>query len=464
MKKILIVALALALTGGVAYANYCARDVVPAATLLVPYVVVDTTATGTPDPSGYTTLLTVTNVSSARQLIHVTVWNALSQHVVDFDEMLSGYDVWNINFRDLLTADFENFDTTSDFPSPAADTPYAWGPTSNASSTGYPITAPATTGTAPNSTCGYPYGTRVKPYIPFIMDGLTVPLKAYVTQDATGCNFSTFASPAWLTGISPTRVFFYVTVDAANVCSTEFPDDAGGAYFTNLVPSNNNVLTGDIYYLNMISNYAEAVPAVHIEATNLSTTGLNTFYSRYTKTPRTGLDSREPLATAFAFHYYNSGGITSELRVWKSYTQATLGSADSYGFYKPTGTITACTPYVYYAFDENENSQSRTYSGLPSPFFGAAEPNTLPLETQSVPLTVANFDGLMPNNGWMLLVFDPSILGPTYNTMAWAGVKVNYGTYSTMVEATTMANAFCFASQQLPTLGINYPYQLGVSQ
>ena len=41
MKKIFAVTLvaALALFAGSAYANFCARDVVPASTLLVPYVV-----------------------------------------------------------------------------------------------------------------------------------------------------------------------------------------------------------------------------------------------------------------------------------------------------------------------------------------------------------------------------------------------------------------------------------------
>ncbi len=55
----------------------------------------------------------VTNVSSAKQIIHVTVYNAWSRGVVDFDEVLSGYDVWSINWRDVVTGDFQNFDTGS---------------------------------------------------------------------------------------------------------------------------------------------------------------------------------------------------------------------------------------------------------------------------------------------------------------------------------------------------------------
>src|SRR5664280_3155877 len=111
MKKTIMLALAVALLGGAAYANFGARDTVPSATLLVPYIVVDADSHGIPSTIGYTTLTVVTNVSSAKQIIHVSVFNAASQAVIDFDEVLSGYDVWSINWRDLVTGDFENFDT-----------------------------------------------------------------------------------------------------------------------------------------------------------------------------------------------------------------------------------------------------------------------------------------------------------------------------------------------------------------
>ena len=112
MKKALILGLALALVGGAAYANFCARDFVPAATLLVPYgVVALSPLTNQPDPNGYTTILDVINVSNTKQLIHVVLWDPLSVHIVDFDEVLSGYDVWQINFRDLLNGAFNLFDT-----------------------------------------------------------------------------------------------------------------------------------------------------------------------------------------------------------------------------------------------------------------------------------------------------------------------------------------------------------------
>ena len=67
-----------------------------------------------------------------------------------------------------------------------------------------------------------------------------------------------------------------------------------------------------------------------------------------------------------------------------------------------------------------------------------------PFETQKVAVTPANFTGLMSGNGWMLIVFDPSI--PTNYTgtldtyiQAYVEAKYNFGAYSTSLEATTMS-------------------------
>ena len=70
MKKILTVTLvaALALFASSAYANFCARDIVPANTLLVPYVVVAMNG-NQPDAGGYTTLLSVTNKSDRSHVV-----------------------------------------------------------------------------------------------------------------------------------------------------------------------------------------------------------------------------------------------------------------------------------------------------------------------------------------------------------------------------------------------------------
>ena len=113
MKKILTVTLvaALALFAGSAYANFCARDVVPASTLLVPYVVVEDVRQ-LPDPAGYTTILSVTNISWEARSSTSSSGTRCSDGVLDFDEVLSGYDVWTINFRDLLCGNWSAFETS----------------------------------------------------------------------------------------------------------------------------------------------------------------------------------------------------------------------------------------------------------------------------------------------------------------------------------------------------------------
>ena len=101
MKKFLSVALAGVLVLGlssVVYANICAFDPVPAATLLFPFVAFDYN-----NPiDGTTTLFAITNVSNEAQIVHVTLWTDYSLAVLDFNIVLSGYDVQTLNIRDIL--------------------------------------------------------------------------------------------------------------------------------------------------------------------------------------------------------------------------------------------------------------------------------------------------------------------------------------------------------------------------
>ncbi len=98
MKKITaLVALALLAIAGTGFAVTCAQDNVPAATLLVPYFRVGGAGVvgfnDIPDSSGTDTLVAVTNVSSAKIIIHVTLWNKYSAAVLDFNVPMTGYDV-----------------------------------------------------------------------------------------------------------------------------------------------------------------------------------------------------------------------------------------------------------------------------------------------------------------------------------------------------------------------------------
>lgn len=484
MKKAMIFGLALVLAGGMAYANYCARDYVPAATLLVPYASVDMDSTGlVPEAGGGTTLLWVTNVSSERQIIHISVWNAYSSPVVDFDEVLSGYDVWRIDFKDMLTGHFDYFDTegvdgfwrppTSKLPGVTTNLGIVvqpFGPSSNcvtpvlepAQDTDYPADLTSADG------CAFPYG-----FHPEYGSGIVRRLRnAIYTNDYQLNVCSTpdtlLANPPWLDAITRDPLFFYVTVDAVDFCSRDFPNSSG-YWFNHVTPDEDNTLIGDIIYINYKTNQSDSIPAVHIEYDGdyeLGDSGYY-FYSIMGYPTQGYLDALEPLATAFAFRYMNAGGVSTELVVWKSTFDEVyvyIGD-DLYYFWW------ASDPYLYYAWDMNENSKTRGFgpSGFDTP-----EPNVIPFETQKVPLNPVNWSGLMEGDGWMLLVFSPSIPFATqdYFTMveAWAGVVYNLVnpttgvTFSTMTEAATMANFWCFHDQNIVIghpggiLGINYDY------
>jgi len=474
MRKTIILALAAALLGGVAYANFGALDNVPAATLLVPYIVVDTDASGAPVDTGYTTLTVVTNVSSIKQLIHVTVWSADSKPVIDFDEVLSGYDVWSINWRDLMVGNFAAFDTGADFwDGDQGDSPTPWGPDVNVYLNQIPdLPGPwDTDATYPptGKACGFPWGDQ-SGYAGQIQSELANPLTPWPDQD-TDCNAdtnggSTFPTGAeihnwggWLKTLGPQPVFFYATIDSVYGCSRLFPGQAdywtkgpddtaptkwgGFSYLTEW-----NTLTGIDIYVNRTANYSESLPTVNIEASNYyNSVG---FYSELIDAFTSGnfwYSDREPLPTAWAFYYFQPPIATSEVVVWKNYDD----------FDTDNSNVLACRPYIYYAFDDNEFSKSSSSQNCPSGTFCLTpEPNVFPFQTQKVPVNSTNFDVLPTGDGWMLLVFDPSIdewpWDDTY-LQTYLFVKYNYSTngagYSTSVEGTVMAN-YWFFDQVIP--------------
>ncbi|MGV8042248.1 MAG: hypothetical protein AB2L07_20080 [Thermoanaerobaculaceae bacterium] len=92
-------------------AEPCALDVAPAATLLVPYVAVEMSG-DVPDPIGATTVLRVTNTAAEAAFIQLTVWSADGVPTLSLTEVLSGYDMWTVNFRDVLSGHWSRFDTS----------------------------------------------------------------------------------------------------------------------------------------------------------------------------------------------------------------------------------------------------------------------------------------------------------------------------------------------------------------
>jgi hypothetical protein len=478
MRKALTITLVATLAlfaGSAAYANWCARDVVPASTLLVPYAVQDMTAEKTPSGDGYTTILTVTNVSRDAQIIHITVWAADSTACLDFNEVLTGYDMWQIFFRDMLAGNFGLFDTTTADgvgPNGGNRAPFEWGPDGRSAYTGYKNeptilqTPEKTTKFALDPNCYMPYGNGVP--VSTNIDCLRAPLFQRLHNGCANLKVRADFDNDWLKNIPTDKkttnpIWFYVTVDVVTKCNFDFPssdnyfDTAYGVY------KNVNVLIGDIVYLAKAANFSEAISAVHIETDpEALAANYNLFYEEKAKfaSPGTniGLLHLEPLATAFAFNYYDipSLSISSNVLLWKNRSD----------FISPSQQVDDCGYYFYYTWDMDEHTGSRSGSCRISPCNqNDIDPNEFPFETQSVPLKLANFD-LVGQAGWMLIVFPPSYNGgdPTPNVvnyadrMGWVGVKINYGAYSAALEAATMANAHCFPTQRMPILGVNYNY------
>jgi hypothetical protein len=133
---------------------------------------------------------------------------------------------------------------------------------------------------------------------------------------------------AWLTGVaSPVTgdcagsktgdgiMRGYVTIDTVNACNKFFPSD-GALYLPFLTFQ--NVLWGDVIYVNPSENFATGQPAVHIEASAPAPApGTHTFYGRYFAAA--GSDAREALPTTMASRYVNGGGFSggTNLIVWR---------------------------------------------------------------------------------------------------------------------------------------------------
>ncbi len=208
-----------------------------------------------------------------------------------------------------------------------------------------------------------------------------------------------------------------------------------------------------------------------------------TFYSRYLVAGTA--DYREPLPTAWAFRYQLNTelGINTWVRAYKASvfnrTVFDLASARvtpyTYGFYNwgnivspgpATLYASACVPYTYWAWDEDENVNTVTsdedpWSGGPaSPI--RPVPNLLPLETQEVGVDQFFLVGQSDGDafGWLLFAWpgtnqalDPRIEEDWYQT--WMAVKyAGFGDYSAALTAAVMANFNCDSNEVLPVLNL----------
>ena len=460
MRKALVLALAMALVGGVAYANWCARDVVPAATILIPYVEVSVDPDTLEPIDGQTTVVDVINVSEEPVIIHITVWDINSDPQIDFDEVLTGYDKWQINWRDFIDGNFGLFDTYLNshalYPLSGNLTwsPHEWGP--NGRRFGG-VQSDAQDTPDPFDACDPPpYGNR-----PDLKDVIQTKLAGaminYYMHDE-GCG-DLRTDLAWFGegGFAPLNTLeFWVSIDTVFQCGLDFPDEA--EYWTNPTIAPYNVLLAEWYRVNSLNQYSEAYNPPHIEAASegLTVDGVN-FYENNNADRIDWNSDREPLATAFAFDYFDGyqGLVNSHVMVWKN-QEETYSAGGAWW-------IDDCDQYLYYAWDEHERSLSREVDEISGIDPEGEDPNQFPFNTQKVPLTRAYFD-LPGTFGWFLLVFPPSYdaahpdrpadaTDDDWWKQAWAGTIIDYVNYSMGLNAAVAFNAHCFIEDVLPFYG-----------
>jgi hypothetical protein len=480
--------------GSVAYANTCAFDAVPAATLLFPFVSYNYDE-GT---EGTTTIFSITNTSYEAQIVHVTVWTDFSVAILDFNILLTGYDVLRYNIRDILDRGFLPVTLNEPHEDPRVEYAIERGPISGVNQ--YAATDPpdlpdplATNtlgGRCPTSSPSYPglYANPIPQQIRALFQGWLQSSQSlpryhqncddedeYVPTPEPWFEARTTADDTWL----------YMTMDVVQTCNTLFPDDFG--YFVDEIRYD-NVLVGDVAWVDNVDRFSEVDQAVHLEAdfaidyySTVNERGYpTTFYSRYAN-PDGFVDYREPLPTAWAMRYQENEiiGLETYIRAWKGgtfykivpdlYLEDEDESPEEMWAYN-------CVAYTYYAWDEDENGGATDVPPWSQPGGEAIIINQIPLETQEVRSTQFN---IIDQYGWFLFVWPASnwtfVGSPPYTPFdaspplrpwadqyqTWMGAKyVKTGDYSGALTGQVMANFNCFGDQVLPGLGWNDSFMI----
>jgi hypothetical protein len=337
--------IALAQPATTSNADSCDVAVTPAATLLLPYFEVDTAAAAN---AGSTTLFTITNVSRYPQIAHVTIWTDWALPVLDFNVLLTGYDVRGVNLFDVIVRGvLDASGATGAAPFESASNPnFATGELRvEATCAGLPKSIPPDLATA-------------------VKNALTI-----------GTGYPGCTGPVG--GLHPAIAKGYVTVDVASYCSSRLPTDPGGAYFhgTGAPILFDNVLIGDYQQVGPTPALfgapptldAQGGPMVHIRAVpegglsgasggQLVQTNLPfTFYDRYTPSGARAADRRQPLPSMWAARFIQggTGEFATDFKIWREGVTAGLPACSNTGSVQNNSLI-AITSMI--RFDEHENS------------------------------------------------------------------------------------------------------------
>ena len=267
LSGILLLGLTARAYGGVPQ-NSCSTGATPSATLLIPFFEVDLVSV-----ARQTTLLAVTNAGAQSTLAHVVLWTDWGVPTLAFDIFLAQDDVQTMNLRDIFSGVLP------------------------------------TTGGGSFTGCTNPLAQPT----------LDATALAKLRQEHTGqpdlagnCAGSGRAGINVATG--------YVTIDAAQACSTSILYPSHSGYFVaggTGIASNENLLVGDFFYVDTVQNYAQGNEAVHIAA-DAARFGAqpSTFYGAWNG--HSGDDARAPLGTRYRARYLNGGAFSggTDLVVW----------------------------------------------------------------------------------------------------------------------------------------------------
>jgi len=387
----------------------CDIAVMPAATLLLPYFVVDV---GSPAAGAKTTVFTVINTSREPRIARVTLWTDLAFPVLNFNLFLTGYDAQAINLYDVLAR-----------------------------------------GTVPQTLSG-----ECEAGGPIPSNVLDEVRGALTVGRVTNCGSGAIGFTHFVDAIG------YATIDVVNSCDAVFPTSE--RYYDELLYD--NVLTGDYEIVDrnpIAGNLAAGSPLVHIRAIPdggpaglVTRTSLPyTFYDRYT--PRTyggsaTMDRRQPLPSVFAARFIESeaGGLDTSFQIWRE--GVTNGSASCRDYYDRNYHYLQMKLTDSERFDEHENpSGLRCRALCPAPY-----PHLPP--TSTVPSSYALFPLLSVSGGiggWIYLNLDNGGSG-TYSSARhsqnWVVVTMSAeGRYSTAYDATALANGCTPAPAAGATIG-----------
>jgi len=326
----------------------CEITVAPAATLLLPFFDVNITALAGTDE---TTVFTVTNVTSAPQIAHVTVWSDWAYPVLTFNVFLTGYDLQTINLHDVLVR--------------GVVAPRSPGESGFIAGSG---SVPGANGSNPNFHSCYDMGppaTLPPELLTAVQTSLTVGLYN-IFGTTVGCL-------ATRVGGTHSHARGYITIDVVADCTSTFPTDP--LYYSTQILFD-NVLIGDYQQLTgdaTIGTFAKGNPMVHIRAipeggpagsVPPGTTNLPyTFYDRYTPAANRKMDRRVPLPSTFAARWIegNPNSFETSYKIWREGlavgTQTTTCSSAALNSGMVVGEVIR--------FDQSENSFGFGFCSFP---------------------------------------------------------------------------------------------------